>query len=195
MEREHSSDSAHSPLDIRCINTIRFLALDAILQANRVIRPSGGAGPLPAESPRPRSLQRCPAHWAPPGWIHTGRCCRSSPRPDLDCHRIRSVPCARGQGEICQRNIRARVASLPSWELFNEQDEEYRERVLPSRVTRRLAVEAGSPFGWRRCTGEGGQIVGVERFGASAPGGVLLREFGFTVENVCRRAQALMETL
>ena len=97
--------------------------------------------------------------------------------------------------QLAERNIRARVVSLPSWELFDEQDEEYREGVLPSRVTRRLAVEAGSPFGWQRYTGDGGEIIGVERFGASAPGGIMLKEYGFTMENVCRRALALMETL
>ena len=58
-----------------------------------------------------------------------------------------------------------------------------------------LAVEAGSPFGWQRYTGDGGEIIGVERFGASAPGGIMLKEYGFTVENVCSRALALMETL
>jgi transketolase len=99
------------------------------------------------------------------------------------------------RSELQEAGLRVRVVSLPSWELFDEQDEEYREDVLPSRVTRRLVVEAGSPFGWQRYAGAWGDIIGVERFGASAPGDVMLREYGFTVENVCRRALALMGTL
>ncbi len=94
--------------------------------------------------------------------------------------------------KLVERNIRARVVSLPSWELFDEQDREYRETILPPQVTRRLAIEAGSPFGWERYTGSAGEILGVERFGASAPGEVMLREFGFTVENVCQRAWELV---
>ena len=93
---------------------------------------------------------------------------------------------------LAERGIRTRVVSLASWELFDEQSPAYREEVLPPQVTRRLAIEAGSPFGWQRYTGSAGDIIGVERFGASAPGEVMLHEFGFTVENVCRRALALM---
>jgi transketolase len=96
--------------------------------------------------------------------------------------------------KLLETNIRARVVSLPSWELFNEQKRDYRATVLPPQVTRRLAIEAGSPFGWQRYTGSAGDILGVERFGASAPGEVVLREYGFTVENVCRRARALLDS-
>ena len=95
--------------------------------------------------------------------------------------------------KLAGRGIRARVVSLPSWELFDEQERDYREAVLPPQVTVRLAIEAGSPFGWQRYTGCAGDMVGVERFGASAPGEVVLREYGFTVENVCRRALALLD--
>jgi transketolase len=94
--------------------------------------------------------------------------------------------------KLAEGDIRARVVSLPSWELFDEQHREYRETVLPPRVTRRLAIEAGSPFGWERYTGSEGAVLGVDRFGASAPGEVMLREYGFTVENVCQRAQELI---
>jgi transketolase len=90
-----------------------------------------------------------------------------------------------------QQGARPRVVSMPSWQLFGEQSPEYRESVLPAKVTARLAVEAASPFGWERFTGTKGDILGVERFGASAPGEIVLREYGFTVENVVRRAQKL----
>ena len=88
--------------------------------------------------------------------------------------------------------IRARVVSMPSWELFAAEPAEYRERVLPRAVTRRLAVEAGATFGWDRWIGAGGAVVGVDRFGASAPGDTVMRELGFTVEHVVARARALV---
>jgi transketolase len=93
---------------------------------------------------------------------------------------------------LAEKNIRARVVSLPSWELFDEQPREYRDAVLPPQVGRRLAIEAGSPQGWHRYVGVQGGIIGVERFGASAPGDVALREYGFTVENICERALELV---
>lgn len=94
--------------------------------------------------------------------------------------------------ELRAEKIRARVVSMPSWELFDEQPLEYRESVIPPQVKARLAIEAGSPQGWHRYVGDGGEVLGVERFGASAPGEVMLREFGFTVENVRQRAIALL---
>jgi transketolase len=90
--------------------------------------------------------------------------------------------------------LRVRVVSMPSWELFAEQPNDYRDRVLPPSLKARLAIEAGSPFGWRRWVGESGDVIGIERFGASAPGDVLLARFGFTVENVVARARALIGT-
>jgi transketolase len=94
--------------------------------------------------------------------------------------------------ELQAKKVRARVISMPSWELFDEQSQEYRDSVLPPQVNLRLAVEAGSPMGWHRYTGDRGDVIGMERFGSSAPGGKLLREFGFTVENVTSRAMALL---
>jgi transketolase len=94
--------------------------------------------------------------------------------------------------KLTEQKIRARVVSLPSWELFEEQSQEYRDAVLPPHIDKRLAIEAGSPFGWERYTGCGGAVIGVDRFGASAPGNVVMREYGFTVENVCRRARVLL---
>ena len=82
--------------------------------------------------------------------------------------------------------------SMPSWNLFDAQPQAYREEVLPTNVSARLAVEAGSPQGWHRYVGDRGDVIGIERFGASAPAEVLLREYGFTVDNVCARAKALL---
>lgn len=80
---------------------------------------------------------------------------------------------------------------MPSWELFDALPERERDAVLPPSVRARLAVEAGVAQGWHRYVGDAGDVLGVERFGASAPGDVLLREYGFNVEEVCRRARAL----
>jgi len=95
--------------------------------------------------------------------------------------------------KLAAKNIRVRVVSLPCCELFDEQPREYRDAVLPPQVSARLAIEAGSPLGWHRYVGMGGGVIGVERFGASAPGEVVLREYGFTVENICERALGLLE--
>lgn len=87
---------------------------------------------------------------------------------------------------------KVRVVSMPCWKLFDEQDDSYKESVLPASVTKRLAVEAACSFGWERYVGAEGDTVSVDRFGASAPGGVALKEFGFTVDNVVAKAKALL---
>ena len=94
--------------------------------------------------------------------------------------------------KLLEEGIRARVVSFPSWELFDEQPAHYRDLVLPPRIAARLAVEAGSPQGWHRYVGSGGAVLGVEGYGASAPGDVVLREYGFTVDNVCSMAKELL---
>ena len=91
--------------------------------------------------------------------------------------------------KLMEEGIATRVVSLPSWELFEEQPKEYRDLVLPPEIGARLAIEAGSPLGWERYAGSNGTVLGVERFGASAPGDLVLREYGFTVENVLRLAR------
>jgi transketolase len=88
--------------------------------------------------------------------------------------------------------IAVRCVSMPSWELFDVQPQSYREQVLPPDVPARLAVEAGVTQGWERYTGNRGGMLGVERFGASAPASTLMREFGFTVDNVVARARKLL---
>ncbi|KWR90784.1 transketolase [Cupriavidus sp. IDO] len=94
--------------------------------------------------------------------------------------------------QLLAQNIKVRLISMPSWELFDEQPQEYRDAVLPPAVGARLAVEAGVSQGWHRYVGERGEVLAVDRFGASAAGEVMLREYGFTAENVCRRALALL---
>ncbi|HEY8586867.1 MAG TPA: transketolase [Rhodanobacter sp.] len=88
--------------------------------------------------------------------------------------------------------IAVRCVSMPSWELFEAQPQSYRDEVLPPRVSARLAVELGVAQGWCRYVGERGDVLGVERFGASAPAETLLQEYGFTVDNVVKRANALL---
>ena len=96
------------------------------------------------------------------------------------------------QSSLARDGIRARVVSMPSWELFQAESPDYQEAVLPGTVSRRLAVEAGATFGWERWVGTAGAVVGIDRFGASAPGEVVMKEFGFTVERVVARARALL---
>lgn len=85
-----------------------------------------------------------------------------------------------------------RVVSFPCWELFEKQDEAYRESVLPKKVAARVAIEAGVGMGWERYVGAGGRVVSIERFGASAPYKVIYEKFGLTVENVIAQARAVM---
>jgi transketolase len=85
-----------------------------------------------------------------------------------------------------------RVVSMPSTNIFDAQDAAYRESVLPAAVTKRVAVEAGVTDGWWKYVGTNGKIVGLDRFGESAPAGQLFKEFGFTVENVVKNVEAVL---
>ena len=93
-----------------------------------------------------------------------------------------------------ETGLAVRCVSMPSWELFDAQPREYRDSVLPPTVRARLAVEVGATQGWSKYVGDSGDVLGIDHFGASAPGDVNLREFGFTVEEVCRRAQAVLSS-
>ncbi|NLR77728.1 transketolase [Chitinophaga eiseniae] len=97
------------------------------------------------------------------------------------------------QEKLQASHISVRVVSMPSWELFEAQTPAYRDQVLPPAVTARVSIEAGISQGWERYTGTAGIQVAMNRFGASAPGPVLLREFGFTADNICERALALLK--
>ncbi|HLR20906.1 MAG TPA: transketolase [Tissierellaceae bacterium] len=91
-----------------------------------------------------------------------------------------------------EKGYGVRVVSMPSWEIFELQSEEYKEEVLPKNVSRRLAVEAGSPLGWHKYVGREGRIISMESFGASGPGNELFEHFGFTVEKVVEEALKLV---
>lgn len=93
-----------------------------------------------------------------------------------------------------ERGVQARVVSMPSWALFEAQPQAYREEVLPAEAPVRLAVEAGSPLGWERYVGPFGGVLGIERFGASAPYKVLAEQYGFTAGHVVEQAEALLES-
>ena len=82
---------------------------------------------------------------------------------------------------------------MPSWKIFDDQPVGYREAVLPPSVLNKLAVEAGSPLGWCRDVGEHGDVLGIDRFGTSAPGPAVLKEYGFSVDNVVDKALELIE--
>ena len=96
------------------------------------------------------------------------------------------------QQKLQDLGIAARVVSMPSWELFELQDDNYKQRVLPKGLKKRLAVEAASPMGWHKYVTDEGDMLGMVRFGESAPAKDLFKEFGFTVENVVSRAKALL---
>jgi transketolase len=90
------------------------------------------------------------------------------------------------------QGIGTRVVSLPCWELFEEQDKDYRDEVLPPSCTRRVSVEAASSFGWDRYVGTNGVMIAMTSFGASAPAEQLMEHFGFTPENIAEKVQGLL---
>ncbi|NVM23218.1 MAG: transketolase [Desulfobacterales bacterium] len=94
--------------------------------------------------------------------------------------------------KLVEQGIAVRLVSMPSWEVFEAQDAGYRQKVLPVEVRARVAVEAGVPMGWERYVGLEGKVIGIERFGASAPGGVVLEKFGFTAEAVIATAKEIL---
>ena len=94
---------------------------------------------------------------------------------------------------LTNEGIRVRVVSMPSWEVFEAQPASYRESVLPAAVHARVAVEAGVSMGWGRYVGESGAFIGIEHFGASAPGSLLFKEFGITAQAVVDHAQQVLE--
>ena len=93
---------------------------------------------------------------------------------------------------LAAEGVKLRLVSFPSWELFEAQEEEYRNTVLPPNIKARLAVEAGVSQGWKYWIGDGGDMISVDRYGASAPMKVVYEKFGLTVENICVRARALV---
>jgi len=93
---------------------------------------------------------------------------------------------------LAVQGVAARVVSMPSWELFEEQDAAYRESVLPKAITARVSVEAGITMGWDRYVGSTGATVGINRFGESGKGPAVMAHLGITAENVAAKAMALL---
>jgi len=100
------------------------------------------------------------------------------------------APCLAAAEILAKENVAARVVSLPSWELFDRQDADYLESVLPGSVKARVSVEAASTCGWERYVGAGGAMLGMHRFGASAPAKDLMKRLGFTAEDIVAAAKA-----
>ena len=96
---------------------------------------------------------------------------------------------AQAHEQLVAQGIRSRVVSMPSWDIFEQQPQDYRDSVLPPDVTARVAIEQASTFGWERYVGSAGRVIGMQTFGASAPLKELQKEFGFTVENVVEDRQ------
>jgi transketolase len=100
------------------------------------------------------------------------------------------------QALLIERGVRARVVSMPCWELFQDQEQAYRDEVLPPQIRARVSVEAGVTLGWERWVTDDGACVGIDgRFGWSAPGGEVLRRLGFTPENVAEHTMKVVERL
>ncbi|WP_377891378.1 transketolase [Alkalihalobacillus sp. R86527] len=91
-----------------------------------------------------------------------------------------------------REGITASVVSMPSWDLFEQQPEDYKKTVLPDDVSVRLGIEMGASMGWDRYVGDKGDVLAIDRFGASAPGNTVIKEFGFTPENVVKRVKAML---
>ena len=97
------------------------------------------------------------------------------------------------QQKLLQESIRVRVVSFPCWELFDKQSADYKEKVLPGHIRKRLAVEAGSPIGWSKYVTDDGDVIGVTQFGESAPGDELMNVYGFSTKNIIARTKALLQ--
>jgi transketolase len=96
--------------------------------------------------------------------------------------------CVKAQDKLKSYGVKARVVSMPSWDLFDAQDESYRENVLPMNIKKRVTIEAATPVGWHRWAGDEGVVIGVEHFGASAPGPDVFAHLGITAEHVTAAA-------
>jgi transketolase len=101
-------------------------------------------------------------------------------------------PALAAYGKLKEDGVSARLVSMPSWELFEKQPEDYRLQVIPRETLLRVSIEAGATQGWHKYVGPGGEAIGIDHFGASAPGKVLLEKFGFTAENIVGRVKALL---
>jgi transketolase len=96
--------------------------------------------------------------------------------------------------KLAAAGSKVRVVSLPCWDIFDNQPQEYRDKVLPPQIKARIAVEAGIPLGWEHYVGLDGKIIGMAGFGASAPGPVLYEKFGLTAANIVNNAKVLLNS-
>jgi transketolase len=101
--------------------------------------------------------------------------------------------CLEARQRLAKKGVAARVVSMPSWELFERASNNYRDKVLPPKVTARVAVEAGISMGWERYVGSQGAVIGINRFGASAPGGTIMQKYGMKASVVVAKALALLK--
>ncbi len=119
--------------------------------------------------------------------------CKGKPRIILIATGAEVHITLKAQELLAGKGVPARVVSMPSWELFEDNSTEFKNRILPPAVKHRIAVEAGIPMGWERYVGPGGSVVGIDGFGASAPGGTVLEKFGFTADRIVETAQRMLK--
>lgn len=96
------------------------------------------------------------------------------------------------QADLLEKGIDTRVISVPSWDRFEQQSDDYKASILPKTVKKRVVIEMASPFGWERFAGDEGEIIAINQFGASAPGNKVIEEYGFTVENIVQKMKNLL---
>ncbi|MBT8366222.1 MAG: transketolase [Deltaproteobacteria bacterium] len=101
--------------------------------------------------------------------------------------------CLEARGRLAKQGVAARLVSMPSWELFERASKNYKDKVLPPKVTARVAVEAGVSMGWERYVGNQGAVIGINRFGTSAPGGTVMQKYGMTASAVVSKAMNLLK--
>jgi len=206
--------------DQLCINTIRMLSIDAVQKADSghpgmpnmtVVRPSDATETVEAwrvalthtEGPVGLVLTRqklpvidrktfAPASGLAQGAYVLADADGSAPDVILMATGSEVSMALEAHARLTRDGIRSRVVSMPCWELFDAQPQSYRDAVLPPGVRARVSIEAASPFGWERYVGVAGAIIGVTHFGASAPGPIVLREFGFTPEHIAETAKAVL---
>ncbi len=119
--------------------------------------------------------------------------CKGKPRIILIATGAEVHITLKAQELLAGKGIPARVVSMPSWEIFEENSTEFKNRILPPAIKHRIAVEAGIPMGWERYVGPGGSVIGIDRFGASAPGGTVLEKFGFTPDRIVETALRMLK--
>ena len=101
--------------------------------------------------------------------------------------------CPEAKNALAKQGVSVRVVSMPSWELFEKTSQRYQDAVLPPKVTARVAVEAGISMGWERYIGSRGAMVGIDRFGASAPGGTVMEKYGIKAAAIVAKAKVLLK--